>query len=136
MADGKKIRFYIMVHKEEMVGWLYQEKADFGGADVNLIRSYGLLEKYRSKGLGAVLLYVIFKELAKSYYIVADIDEEHPESLACFTRTARAFGRVVKPIGRIIEGGTLEPNRHPRYEDGETMEYLAKLKGAPEVKDR
>jgi len=130
---------YIMVHDEEIVGYLYHEKADFGSVDVDLIRAYGVVEQFRERRLGSALLYTLFKALAKSRYIVADIDKEHPDALKCIERAAEVFGRKVVALGRIVmtrKGGVLEENRRPRYENGESMEYCAMLKGAPELTDR
>jgi len=136
-ADGKRARLYIMVHNEEMVGFLYQELVKIEGQEVPLIRAYGLAADLRDKGLGSALIYVVFKALAKSPYIVADIDKAHKDSLACITRAAKTFERKVVALGRIIvDGGSLKVNRHPHYEIGETMEYCAMLKGAPELTDR
>jgi len=130
---------YIMVHDEEIVGYLYHEKADFGSVDVDLIRAYGVVEQFRERRLGSALLYTLFKALAKFRCIVADIDKEHPDALKCIERAAEVFGRKVVALGRIVmtrKGGVLEENRRPRYENGESMEYCAMLKGAPELTDR
>lgn len=138
-ADGKKARLFIMVHNEELVGYLYQEMVRVGKHEAALIRAYGLHADFRDKGLGSALLFVCFKALAKFPYVIADIDKEHSQSLKCVTRAAEVFGRKVVVLGRIImvgNDGVLEWNRHPRYEAGETMEYAMMLKGAPDFAER
>lgn len=140
-ANGKSSSFYFVSHNEEIVGFLYHEKADFEGKyDVDLIRAYGVVERLKNKGVGLALIYSCFHDLPKSPYICADIDSEHLESLACVRRAAPVFGRKLLALGRVVmrpsQECELEWNRHPRPGTLESKEWCCMLKGVPDFEER
>lgn len=144
-AKGKDSSFYFVSHfvsyDEEIVGFLYHEKADFQGKyDVDLIRAYGVVERLKNKGVGLALIYSCFSDLPRSPYICADIDSAHLESLACIRQAAPVFGRKLLALGRVVmrpsQECILEWNRHPRAGTLESKEWCCMLKGVPDFEER
>jgi hypothetical protein len=139
-ADGKNSSFYFVVHNEEIVGFLFHEKADFPGYDVDLIRGYGVADRLKKKGVGSALIHACFENLPNAPYICADIDSLHPDSLNCITRAAPLFGRKAVALGRIVMNAKkkciLEWNRHPRPGTLESKEWCCMLNTAPDFAER
>lgn len=131
-ADGKKDRLYCIYHGNRVIGFLYQNRMRCLTKMPDFVQAYGILPEYQGLGLGSAVLYRALTDLRTRRYVIADIDGQHPGSLACFRRAASVLNWRMGAIGRFnADKKKFEFNRRPRVEEG--TGWCLRTAGAPEL---
>lgn len=131
-ANGTTDRLYCIYHGNRVIGFLYQNRMRCLTKMKNFVQAYGILPQYQGLGLGSAVLCRALKDQEAHCYILADIDGEHPGSLACFRRAAGVLNWRMDAIGRFnADKKKFELNRRPRVDEG--TRWCLRFAGAPEL---